>query len=169
MKYLLMLIILLTLNVAQAEVYKYINKQGKTSYSDLPVENSELIKLPPVMTYQAPVLPKHPAVNDATSVLERGHYESIFVKHPSAEGTVRSNQGIVTVSYELSPSIQEGHAVELYIDGVKRQGLTVQGLNRGQHTLYIQVVNKQGNIMISSPDVIFYLQHQSRLLNKVRI
>lgn len=158
MKFLLMLITLLTLNVAQAEVYKHTNKQGEISYSDLPVKNSELINIPPVMSYPAPIVVKKLNASGRVLMPERLLYERIDVTHPSVEGMVRSNFGVVTVSYDLIPAMQKGDKLELYIDGVKRDGLTVEGLNRGTHTLYLQVVNEQGKLMISSSNVTFYLQ-----------
>jgi hypothetical protein len=56
MTFLLMLVMLLTLSVAQASTDKDINKKGKVSYSGVPVNNAELIVVPPVMTYPAPAL-----------------------------------------------------------------------------------------------------------------
>ncbi|MEO1896342.1 MAG: DUF4124 domain-containing protein [Cycloclasticus sp.] len=136
MKFSFILLAVFAINIAHAEVYKYINEQGKISYSDVPVKNAELIVIPLMMTYQAPVIPKRQAVDEKSKSteadIERLPYVSIEINQPKPEGTVRNNQGIVGVSYTLRPGLQKGDSVELYVDGAKQQSLTTEGLSRGQ-------------------------------------
>jgi hypothetical protein len=167
MKILAILCAVLAMSVAKAEVYKYTNKQGKTSYSDVPVNNAEKIIVPPVMTYQAPVPPQATTSNNESANPnvngEHVPYQSIEITQPQAEGTVRDNQGTVNVSYSLQPSLQQGDHVLLIVDGVQQQDLDIQGLDRGEHSLRLEVFGTSGVLQISSPDIRFYLHHQSRL------
>lgn len=99
----IVLLTVLFVGIAHAEVYKYTNKQGKTSYSDIPIEGSEEITIPPVMTYKAPVIPKAgPQIikQKLEQENERVPYKFLGITSPANQGTVRNNQGIVNVSYE---------------------------------------------------------------------
>ncbi|MEO1889567.1 MAG: DUF4124 domain-containing protein [Cycloclasticus sp.] len=106
MRFLFILLAVFAINIVHAEVYKYINEQGKVSYSDVPVKNAELIVIPPMMTYQAPAIPKRQAVDEKSKSteadVERLPYDRIEINQPKQEGTVRNNQGIVGVSYPYS-------------------------------------------------------------------
>lgn len=131
MKLILIFLSLFVTSYVQADVYKYINKQGKTAYSDKPIQGSEKIVVPPVMTYQAPAIPKTngPVVADEkTPKIERVPYQILEIISPVAEGTVRSNQGIVKVSYTLTPSLQKGDELVLFVDGKEQLGLTLAGV-----------------------------------------
>ena len=165
MKLNILLIGLFAVGFVQADVYKYINKQGKTAYSDRPVAGAEKVIVPPIMTYKAPVVPiksvEQSKASANVSEQERIPYQYIEIIQPKEESTVNDNQGIVNVSYSLQPSLQEGDRVELLIDGVRQLGLTTEGLERGEHTALLEVLNQNNVVQISSARVIFYLYHQS--------
>lgn len=166
MRLTIFLISVLVIGFAQAAVYKYTNKQGKTTYSDIPVEGAETVIVPPIMTYEAPVIPTRKATtSDQPKVLSEEFipYSYIDIITPSEQGTVRSNQGIVNVTYKLQPALKEGDHVELFVDGIIQESFNVQGLVRGAHVVAVHVVNKDGQLQIRSSEVTFYLQHNSRL------
>jgi len=159
-------IILLSLFVAisaQAEVYKYTNKQGKAAYSDVPVTGSEKIKVPPVMTYTAPVTPKFTASKGKADKQPKDFYEYLEITSPLEEGTVRNNQGIVKVSYSLMPKLRRGDRVVLFVDGTAQPSLVAEGVERGAHTLELQILGRDGAKRKSSKRVLFYLHRQSKL------
>lgn len=54
MKTTVFIVSLFIVNIALADVYKYTNEQGKTSFSDAPVSGAKKIVVPPVMTYTPP-------------------------------------------------------------------------------------------------------------------
>jgi hypothetical protein len=167
MKPIMLIFVVLTVGLAQAAgVYKYTNKQGKTSYSDVPIDGAEKIIVPPVMTYKPPVIekkqpmPDSPANKDAD---QRVPYQHIEITSPQEQGTVRNNQGNVTVGYLLEPSLQKGDRLELNVDGKISKGLSIQGLVRGEHTISIQVISSSGEVLISSPSITFYLHRHTKL------
>ncbi len=162
MKYGILLVSFFLVSVVQADIYKYTNKQGKTSYSDTPVTGAEKVFVPPVMTYEAPVQPteKEKAVqpkDEAETSSENVPYSTLDIISPIDQGTVRNNQGTVNVTYDLQPALQKGDVVELLIDGVKQPNFDVQGLAPGEHTVQIQVVDSNGGFKISSQKITFYL------------
>lgn len=166
MKYSIFLISVFFVSFAQADVYKYTNKQGKTAYSDTPVTGAEKVVVPPVMTYEAaPISRKETTfIGEKKELQERATpYSYINITSPAEQGTVRSNQGIVNVTYQLEPALKAGDRVELFLDGVLQESFNIQGLVRGEHVVMVQVVNEAGEQQIKSPEVTFYLHHSSRL------
>jgi hypothetical protein len=163
MIYRILILTLLITGLAQAGVYKYINKQGKVSYSDTPVEGAEKVTVPPVMTYQAvkPITPE--PVQEEVEKQQQLGYQRLEITWPEEQGTVRSNQGIVSVKHILEPALQTGHRLELIVDGQTKDGLTVQGLERGEHQVQLRVLDTEKTELLTSPSVTFYLQHQSKL------
>lgn len=165
MKYSIFLISIFLVSFVQADVYKYTNKQGKTAYSDTPVVGAEKVVVPPVMTYEAPTIPtkETAAVEQKKESTEESiPYSYLKVISPIEQSTVRSNQGIVNVSYDLQPALQKGDSIELLVDGVVREGFNIQGIERGAHVVQVQVIAENGDIKISSSRVTFYLQRSSK-------
>lgn len=166
MKYSIFLLSIFLVGLAQADVYKYTNKQGKTAYSDTPVAGAEKVVVPPIMTYEAASIPtkEQTVLEGKEELIEKGAYYSyINITSPDEQGTVRSNQGMVNVTYQLQPALKPGHRVELFLDGVLQESFNIQGLVRGAHVVMVQVVNEAGEQQIKSPEVTFYLHHSSRL------
>jgi len=163
MKQVIIFLSLFVVISAQAEVYKYTNKQGKTAYSDVPVTGSEKIKVPPVMTYTAPVTPKFTASKGKANKQTKDLYQHLEITSPLEEGTVRNNEGTVRVSYSLMPELRRGDRVVLFVDGKMQPSLVAEGVERGAHTLELQILGRDGVKRKSSKTVLFYFHHQSRL------
>jgi len=142
----------------QAEVYKQTNEKGQVSFSDQKSFGSREVSIPPVMTFKA-VAPK--PFSEPALVTTKKPYQSIVVSNPLDESTIRDNQGVVNVSYTLDPGLKETDIVELYLDGKKQQGLSLSGIDRGEHRLYLQVINRAGDVLIKSQSIVFYLHHHS--------
>lgn len=163
MKYIFILFIsFFVITASQAEIYKYTNKQGKTSYSDVRINDAVKIKVPPVMTYKA-----QPIVEQAMDKVEptKSRYQVLKIMTPEDEGTVRDNQGNVAVSFKIEPALLKGDKLELYIDGIKQPALIGLGLNRGEHQLFLQAVSKKGKVWLKSDKTTFFLHHASKLIN----
>jgi len=151
---------MLTMGVCHAEVYKYINKQGKTAYSDIPVAGAEKVVVPPVMTYKAPVI-KQATQTSKKSPSSQVTYQYLRITQPSNQAAVRNNQGQLTVKYSIKPSLQEGDRLLLLVDGVSQESMSIDGLLRGQHRLSLQVLDLNNEVLMSSDEVEFYLQKQT--------
>jgi hypothetical protein len=163
MIYKLLILTLFITGLAQAGVYKYINKQGKVSYSDTPVDGAEKVAVPPVMTYRAAKPITAAAMREEVKELQQvGGYQRLEITWPEEQGTVRSNQGIVAVEYHIEPALQTGHRLELSVDGKTQDALIVQGLERGEHRLQLHVLGAENLVLLTSQSVTFYLHHQSK-------
>lgn len=162
MVYRILILTLFITGIAQAGVYKYINKQGKVSYSDTPVDGAEKVVVPPVITYQATKPITDAPTEDKANEQQQVGYQRLEIIWPEEQGTVRSNQGIVAVEYLIEPALQTGHRLELMVDGQTQDELVLQGLDRGQHQLQLKVLDAETTVLLTSQSVVFYLHHQSK-------
>jgi len=141
----------------QATVYQYTNKQGKTSYSDTPQQGAKKIDVPPVMTYEPPKLSKQPAKQFIEQ--PQAAYQTLTILSPAHESTVRMEQ--LPVTYVLEPSLNEGDMLVLYVDNIKQEGLFINALDRGQHTIRLEIRGVLGKVLLASPEHVIYSQRSS--------
>ena len=157
--------------LAHAVICKTVDAEGVVSYTDVPVEEcAEPVKLPDYSRYEPRPIPKTPnassrpqATGDGSDAQFSG-YRSIEIVQPEADGTVRSNDGIVPVSIALDPPLEEGHRIKLYIDGAAVRGefdgtaIDLAGIERGTHSLRAVVSGAGGKRLGDSPTVRFTLR-----------
>ncbi|MGB5762640.1 MAG: hypothetical protein WBM58_08845, partial [Sedimenticolaceae bacterium] len=91
-------------------------------------------------------------------------YQSIQIEQPADKGTVRNNEGKVAISIGLEPPLQQGHRVNVYLDGKVIPGsfdglaIELSGVDRGTHSLRASVSDADGKLLIESPAVSFTLR-----------
>lgn len=145
-------------------VYKWTDQQGNTHFSDSPNKGAEKITLPEAQTYSPVTLPS-PAQKPQSNYQQekKPSYQSVAVVQPGNEATIRNNNGYIAVSIKANPALFEGDAYQLYFDNQavgKPQTSTVFVLNnvyRGEHSLFVAVVNSQGKQLIKSPSVTIFM------------
>lgn len=153
--------------LAHGVICKTVDDEGIVSYSDVPIaECATPVKLPAYSRY-APRTIRQPPPTASTATAEQlvfDGYESMRVAAPEDEGTVRSNEGEVSVGIALQPELQPGHLVELMLDGqpvsgrFDSLGILLSGVDRGTHRLNASVVDGNGNTLIEAPAVRFTLR-----------
>jgi hypothetical protein len=95
---------------------------------------------------------------------------AIVVTSPRAGTTVHDNSGAVPVAVIVQgAAYTTDHRVRVLLDG-KPYGtdqrslqFTLQGVERGEHTLQIQLLDNKEAVRATSPAVTFYLWQASRL------
>jgi hypothetical protein len=164
------LLVLLTLTLAcltpaSAEVYKRTNPDGSVTFTDVPSkQNEDIVPLSPMSTFKAPVAP--PVRSNSTTKTTPGKYTAISITSPADDSAIRDNAGNLTVNVSLTPGLQSGHTLVLLVDGAQ-QGKSASGsfalsnLDRGNHSLVAQVVDKEGTTIISATAVTIHLQRTS--------
>ncbi|HXF67555.1 MAG TPA: hypothetical protein VNK67_12780 [Burkholderiales bacterium] len=96
---------------------------------------------------------------------------AIAIVSPAPEQTVHDNEGRVPVSVAVTPAdaLDTGHRVRVTLDGrahgAPRHALsfTLEGVERGEHTLQAELVDAGGRALAVSAPVKFYLWQASRL------
>lgn len=174
MRILLISVLLLAASLAQAGVYTWVDKNGKTHYGDHPPPDGSATELPPikpnvVQTQKAPKIEgesdKAKANKDANAQVIQ--YRALTITEPAAGATLRDNGGNINVKVSTEPALStsNGDTIWIYLDGtVVSKGNAspvLANVDRGAHRLRATIVNKQGETLIKSAVVTVYLHRTS--------
>jgi hypothetical protein len=152
-------------NAVQAEVFKQVNPDGSVTFTDKPKSKDETpVPLQPMSTFKAPKAP--PISSSAKAQPAAVEYTSVSITSPGNEDTIRDNTGNLTVTASVTPGLQSGHKMVL-LDNGKSLGESASGsfelsnIDRGAHTLYVQIQDSSGEALITSEPVTVYLHRRS--------
>ncbi len=154
--------------VVLAQAYKWTDEDGVVHFSDRPQEGAERIQL------AAPVRPPPPpsrAVSSAAAATavpapeeeaRSVRYESLTIGSPLAEETLWNIEGVLNVTLNLQPALQEGHRIRVLFDGtpryVSRTSFQIPDVFRGVHNIQAEIVDESGTMLIRSMPSRFYVQ-----------
>ena len=155
--------LLLSLPVVAA-VYMEKDADGNTVFTDRPSsEQARPVEISPTSTYSAPASASTSSSSQpAEADNQTQGYESLTISSPADDTPIRANDGSLEVSVDLSPGLKANHHFVLLIDGSpvdesQSPTFSVQNVDRGTHTLQVQVVDDAGNEIISSDSVTFHM------------
>lgn len=161
---------------ATAEIYSWKDANGNTVFGDTPPEAKQAEKiesrpLTVIPSYKDPELEKQDDAKKEDKD-DSENYESFEIAYPSDDATIRSNDGNVNISLDLSPSLQSSHRVFVYLDGKKinEEGsgslsASLNNLDRGTHSIFAVVRTENGDVLINSNTVKFHVQRNSIINN----
>lgn len=149
--------------LAQGEVYESRDAQGNVIFSDKASESAKAVKLPPTNTMPEVAAPSRPAAPPAGAA---GSY-TLAIVAPVEGQTVFSATGSLDVSVSVTPALQSEHSLRLLLDGapagIPQQGaITLEGVSQGTHTLELQVLDANGELVQTSGTVSVHLQRPGR-------
>ncbi|WP_394390039.1 DUF4124 domain-containing protein [Shewanella woodyi] len=150
---------------SSAAVYKWVDKDGKTHFSDKPIANSEEVEFK--SNTQNQITP--PPMQDVSKSTENSEelatstQYSVRIQSPKEEETIRENSGDVTVMASISPDLKPNHLLVILMDD-KVMGsaqttpiFSLKNIPRGEHTFVIKAVAQNGKQLASSPPRKIYL------------
>ncbi|MBX5462136.1 MAG: DUF4124 domain-containing protein [Steroidobacteraceae bacterium] len=151
------------------EVYKWVDENGVTHYSDQPHPNAKKLDVQSAQTFESR-MPAAPASTSAQSPSAQGPtYSSCEINRPEND-EVFMNTFTVPASIRVIPALRPGHRVVLSLDG---KPLTDQPANattfvlneveRGTHTLAAAIQDASGNAICRASSVTFHVRQPSRL------
>lgn len=159
---------------ANAVICKTVSDDGVVSYTDTPMnECSSPVKLPAYSRYAPRPLSSSakPSAGAGGKAAAGGEpftgYTDMQIETPAHNGTVRSNEGKVPVKVTLEPPLQKGHKVQFFLDGkptgpgMASTGATLTGVNRGTHTLSVQVQDERDRVLYSAGPIRFTLRKEA--------
>lgn len=148
---------------AFAQVFKWVDAEGRTQFSDRPQHDAEPVGLKGFKP--APAEATAPAGNSLASAPNLGPYSALEIVSPEPNQTLRQAEDTLAVSLLVNPPLMEGHQIELILDGVpisvaRSAGtqLSLTGIPFGSHQAYAQVRDRQGVVVAASPPVTFHLR-----------
>ncbi|WP_131781718.1 DUF4124 domain-containing protein [Legionella gresilensis] len=153
-----------------AEIYKWTDSQGVVHFSDEPHPGAETVVLPPTQSSNpppsnVPTTPSTPVTGNKinkNSLIQPDYTATI--SQPKSDSTIRNNQGYVSVAIEVEPEIQQGVMLQLIFDnqplGKPQVGknFILNNVNRGAHTLAVQIIGADGEVLSTSDPITFYMQ-----------
>jgi len=148
------------------DAWKWTDAEGVVHYSDVPVEGAEQVNISEYSrTTGARISRPPPAVTAAAETAPAAaafRYDSITIVSPAAEETLWNIEGVLNVSVNVSPALQNGHRIRAYFDGEERSvtgaNFTIDEVFRGVHNLQVEVIDATGKLMIRSQPNRFYVQ-----------
>lgn len=161
--YWLLLGLFISLNPLHAQIYKWTDSSGDVHFSDKPHPGAEEIELPKVQTYSAPQVPVAETTPEPITKAPPEAYEKINIIQPEDQATIRNTEGYVSIIAELDPPLQKGDKIQIIFDGAalgKPQDTTVialRDINRGSHTLAVQVVSPKGKVLNTSSTITIFM------------
>lgn len=158
---------------AFGQIYKYTDANGNTVYSEqAPVGRpSQTMQLPPLNSVEMPKgkapAPQAPAAQPATPqapAAPQNAYAALSLTDIPADGAIRANNGTFDVGVNIQPRLAPGHLLQLVVDGVAYgtpanvPRLQLVNMDRGQHSLAVQVLDGAQVVQVSAPVTIFVLR-----------
>lgn len=148
-------------------LYKWVDADGVTHYSDQPQPGSEEIQVQGAQSYKggasraasAKPKPPTPAVS----------YSLIQITRPDNGQTFVNPDGHVDVSAALEPGLFPGHQLWIVLDGQRQleplgaSFTKTLDVERGTHQVAALVTDEAGREVISSAPIEFYVRETSRL------
>lgn len=176
MRWILMALLLASWPVAAAEeMWRWVDEDGVIHYSDRPHPGAERVQLESAQSYQAPASPDRDEARPGRNGEENGDgndngvtYSELRIVSPESEETLWNIGGELDVQLSISPGLAPGHQLRVYLDGSRvedvpqgRSQFTLGEVFRGEHTLRAAIVDENGEELVSSDPVVFYVQQAS--------
>ncbi len=154
------LLLILFIPLSMAEVYKTVDKDGRTVYTDKPkTDNAEKVELRGLNTVPgARPLPNSSPVVTIDSRPAQVEYK-IDIISPRADVTIPVGQRDLAIATVLQPALQPGHLLVYFMNGelleeTTMSNIIVKDVPRGSHTLVVEVIDVHGQSLGISPPVI---------------
>ena len=158
----LLLLLVLTntsseLSAAEGKIYRSRDADGNIIFSDKAADTADEIDVAEPLTYEAPRITQKlspPIAKDP----EAFFYSSISIINPATEEAIRSNNGQLSVSFSIKPSLLTGHSVQLILDGKLEQttqsatSFELENVDRGTHTIQLNIVDDQSGVILKSSE-----------------
>ena len=155
--------------VSAGVVYKYIDKQGNTVYTDQPRQGAQRVDLPEPSTYSPPKLPPR-----VTTTAKPGKdsvapvYSLLTLTSPEPDASIWDNTGDLLVVYTLEPALKTkiGHRMVVLVNGealapVNGTRVELKNVDRGTHQLQARIIDADGEVLIESQTAAVTLHRQS--------
>src|SRR5690606_12846910 len=169
-----LLVLLASPLLAAQTVWKWVDDQGVTHYSDRPVPGAAQMELNVPAGADTSMAPP-PAASARTSASTPSqqtppadYYRDFDIWRPSAEETLSNTGGQVTVSVRIDPALAPGHSIFLYLDGRVQEGFQgnaqefqLTDVPRGEHTVVAVIVDARGQRIRETDPVRFYVRQTS--------
>jgi len=163
---LLALLVLLTAwRPALAEtVYKYVDENGNTVFTDEPRKGAEQMDVKPIPT--VPALPTQ-APQKQPAAAGPFQYNKILIVSPEDQHNFINETDPVVVQAAVSPNLRTADRVQLMLNGsphgspISSTAFTLDSLDRGEYKAQVRILDKDGKELGISDTVTFQVKRNS--------
>ena len=173
-----LVILLFIPSLGMAAIYKYVNPQGGITYTDRHHSGATKVDLPKLNVVSQPDVAIPKAVDDLTPttaepakppapVIAKQNYTQLDILRPENKETIY-NQPNILVEVQVAPELASGDKIVLFLDkatapyylGTKTK-IDLHNIDRGEHTLLVQIIDEQGKVLISSQEITIYVKYST--------
>jgi len=167
----LLTVALISTQLASADVYKYIDENGKVAFGDKPIAGSEKVKIPGVKSTSSNTSTDKLDINprkttgptlegDDDTPIQATNYSELQVLTPRQGKVIDPQNGTVQIIMLPTPSLGSADQLVINIDGKdinkgREVNLSVQNLADGPHTVTGRILDPEGKVIIESASVKF--------------
>ena len=156
-------------NAGTAAVYKWVDENGVTHYSDQPHPGAQKIQIQAIQTYKAPPGQRAPPAMARGRTSAGPVYSTCVVSRPTSEEMFQNTQ-TVPASVHVEPDLRSGDRVSVLLDGTPVPSsipvdseFALNSVYRGAHSLSVKVEDLTGAVVCQSPSVTFNVRQSSVL------
>ena len=173
----LSLLFVATLWITEADatvMYKKVDKDGKVTYTDKPIEGSEAItvKTNQNVVSTPRISPSKQQQADEDQEEQDAKYDVFAIDTPSNDQGVRANDGVVNIVIGISPQIQPNHSIRLHMDGAqvgqdqKIPYFNLANVARGTHELVAMVINDETQEIVQTSNAVTFHVLRTSIMNR---
>ena len=159
--------LMLSLAAAPQEIYRWVDKDGVVHYADQPgAPGAERVEIASPNVADAPAQDYDTGSGSDNQPPPASPYRSLAITQPAPDQVFFGADASVTVTAELIGELQYDHTLAIFLDGSRVRGESggsaeLTSLARGAHILHAAVLNQNGQPLISSKQVTFYVREPS--------
>lgn len=146
-----------------ATIYKWVDKDGVTHYSDQPHPDAETVDVKAAQTYEAPPVPKVTTPSASQPAQPALVYQSCQIVRPEND-EVFLNAYSITGSLHVAPELRRGDRVYVSLDSKRQEAHGIAfslPVERGTHTLTATIEDSSGKVVCRSQTVTFHVRQPS--------
>lgn len=174
-KTILMAFVVLLPGIAQGTIYRWVNKQGVTVFSDQKPPKGipeKKITVSPTMT--APQISTAPTPTKRWPLKKNSPSFMLQILSPHNKEGIRANNGDITIKLKAKPDIPAKGYIILYMDNQQiykgtQSDIPLTNVFRGRHRIHAVLYNFQGAVLGQSKVVTFYVLRHSILFHHPHI
>jgi len=158
----LLIMLLVAVPLHAADVYKSVDRDGNTVFSDIPSENAEKIEVRELPTI--PALEQQPDRPVKAEPVAR--YNTLSITSPKNDETYFRSEGDLVVALQIQPRLASGDTVVLYLNSNeflsgRSSTYSIPELDRGTYQLRVAIKDSADKIIMSTETVTFHLRQAS--------
>jgi len=149
-------------------IYKSIDADGTTVFTDQPAPEATIITPPPLNIADQPPATSSTSKAPTPSESSAPTIDSVTIISPAHEQTFIDPQSALSVEFSVSPAdtLPVGLTAQVLLDGTVRTSgsnhrLPIDIPERGTHTVQIQIVDSRGDVLAESELIDIHVRYHA--------